>query len=76
MKCDICGNEVGKHPIVDSRSEGPSSKYSGNKTVKLTMCQKCAKSREATLRKFGWAAVALIGGLIVAGMLGNYLLGQ
>ena len=65
MKCDICGQEIGRPVVVDTRSEGPSTEYSSNKTVSLAMCAACADRRRATQRTFAWGIGLLVTGLVL-----------
>ncbi len=73
MKCDVCGEEIGKDATVDSRSVGPSSEYRGNETVKLTMCAACAESRCDTQRTLSWAFALFVPALILAALLVSIL---
>lgn len=69
MRCDVCGEEIGKDATVDTHSVGSSGEAWGNATLKLTMCVACAESRRKTQRTLAWTFALFIPGMIVAALL-------
>jgi hypothetical protein len=70
----ICGQEIGSHETTYLRSErAAGSWYDNEKLNKISICAACARSRDSTLKAFGWGLVALIGTLVaVAALMASF----
>jgi hypothetical protein len=64
MQCSTCGKEFSSGGTFDSHSVGISDVAMGNKTVAITLCPDCARSR----RKLPWFVIITLS--IAFGVLG------